>query len=974
MTSELRRKARMSSVGALLTLCVIVTPLATAQELTPFKNYLVTGDYVAAGVGLRGRGVNGFATGDITIEEGVGANRIPAGAEVVAAYLYWQTITTRAAPVNPEPAAAGARFDGYDLSQIAVRLGAGTAPCWSDGGSTGASNGSKVTASFRADVLRFFPRRRPATPDQPVTVQVAGTHTVTLPDQGNSNQLPSTLGAGLVVVYRVPGYAAPDYRTPKQPSRYVVLYDGGYTLNNDQRQLALTLEGFYEASRTAPAARMTQLVADGQANKTERVQIRSTTSPADNTVVAVNPFRADTGFEAVTFEGLPLENGAMKATLTVDGGGSGSFDCLSWSSVVMSTEVQDLEGDGLLDVWEARSEWATKPNRLSSVYAAWPLADPEGNPLPNLELMGANPRIQDVFVQVDYMTGPSHSHLPSRTALQSVATAFRNAAPRPSLVAKGLCTENAAPGQCPINIHFDVGTSYQPPASCATWTPDCAFVPSNVAKGGNAIPEVACTDASCAFPGMGGVVRWKTGLRAFRDATVNGEPRFARSRKDTFRYGLFAHALGIPSLTNPRVPRKTSGIADSFGADFAVTLGLWDNQTGTAPVQAATLMHELGHTFGLGHGGIVPSNQVEPNCKPNYQSVMNYLFQVRGLLTWQGQPTLDYSRQQLSPLSETSLSEPIGLGVRAEYLPRWYAPSSTSFIDRALNTSPATRRCDGTPITDPLAIGYVRVDADTRSGVALDWNADGTIQNTWSQDVNFDGKPGQALAGANDYWTMDLRQVGARRAVGSESLHESVVDRITGESVGGGLSLDTGYGDLGYGDLGYGDLGYGDLGYGDLGYGDLGYGDLGYGDLGYGDLGYGDLGVPADVDDPLAALGDLNLETAGALANAPSGLVGTRLKGKAGIKLDWLAPTVGNVVAYQIYRVVGTGVTPANFAQRVLVANIGGGITSLTDATLLKNNTAYTYFVVATLAPLPDCGTSCSNLQSGVSNFVTVVY
>jgi 2-methylaconitate cis-trans-isomerase PrpF len=71
---------------------------------------------------------------------------------------------------------------------------------------------------------------------------------------------------------------------------------------------------------------------------------------------------------------------------------------------------------------------------------------------------------------------------------------------------------------------------------------------------------------------------------------------------------------------------------------------------------------------------------------------------------------------------------------------------------------------------------------------------------------------------------------------------------------------------------------------------------------------------------------------------------------------------------------VGTTVTPTNFAARVLVANISGQFTSLSDGTKLKNNVAYTYFVVATLAPLPDCVGSCGNLQSGVSNFATVVY
>ena len=55
-------------------------------------------------------------------------------------------------------------------------------------------------------MLRFFPRVRPANPAQPVQVLVTGSHQVTLPDMGGSNRLPSTLGAGLVIVYRVTGY------------------------------------------------------------------------------------------------------------------------------------------------------------------------------------------------------------------------------------------------------------------------------------------------------------------------------------------------------------------------------------------------------------------------------------------------------------------------------------------------------------------------------------------------------------------------------------------------------------------------------------------------------------------------------------------------------------------------------------------------------------------------------------------------
>ena len=263
---------------------------------------------------------------------------------------------------------------------------------------------------------------------------------------------------------------------------------------------------------------------------------------------------------------------------------------------------------------------------------------------------------------------------------------------------------------------------------------------------------------------------------------------------------------------------------------------------------------------------------------------MNYLFQARGLMTSNGVAVLDFSRRQLPPLSEGAMAEAAGFGATADYLARWYAPAGASFIDQALGTSPATRRCDGSPLAadDPPS---VRVDAARRGDAAIDWNANGQIAGVAAQDANFDGmRPTaptgpQVFVGADDFATLDLRQTGARRAIGSASVSYDVIDPLTGvapvppaPAIGGAFSLDTGYGDLGYGDLGYGDLGYGDLGYGDLG-----YGDLGYGDLGYGDLGYGDLGVPAENAD-LLGTGDLNLETAGSLGNAPSGLTATALK------------------------------------------------------------------------------------------------
>jgi len=89
----------------------------------------------------------------------------------------------------------------------------------------------------------------------------------------------------------------------------------------------------------------------------------------------------------------------------------------------------------------------------------------------------------------------------------------------------------------------------------------------------------------------------------------------------------------------------SSGVAWPSGIDFLITLANWDlffgelktstgtiiqDQNGvrnnTVNHQASTIMHEFGHNLGLGHGGFEATNY-----KPNYVSIMNYLYQLNGL-------------------------------------------------------------------------------------------------------------------------------------------------------------------------------------------------------------------------------------------------------------------------------------------------------------------------------------------------------
>jgi hypothetical protein len=1089
-------------VGLALAPAVAQAQTTPRKDLKLFKNFFVTGDYVAAGVSLENRGINGVAKGDIV----VGADQIPPDAEIVAAYLYWQSIAPTGAPQN---ANTGAKFRGNPIASNAVLVNrVGSSTCSSNGGATGDANGSRAVYVHRADVLRYFPRLREKITSSGTgtadayrfVVNATGAHSVELPDGLDSNKLPSALGASLVIVYRQAGYLPGTYTQARQPLRSIVIYEGGHTMNNARPDFEVQLDGFYQALSAAPNAKLTAVVSNGQANFSEKLSIRSVGATGATTSTytpPLNPFRGtagvpagqtDAGFDVVTFTDLPragsvpaqtvFAGDSRTAVLRVEPAASGSFDCLSFSTVVASTPVQDRDADGLLDVWET-SETLVDAN--------------DGTPLPNLKAMGADPDVQDVFVQIDYMyRGNDRSQqnlLPSRQALAWVTDAFKRA----PITARGCAKPNGS--FCPIRVHFDVGAdvddvvpgtgddwvntgrySAAKAATCASnWTLDCAILPAEHSRGGNAISAPVCDDQPanpltgrgaklCAFPGpkYAGTVGWKSGLRAFRDgkrdSTAGAKPapcvpgsadcRFPRARKDMFRYVLFAHALALPSSLpqnqlaetyydvngNPirpfTPPRKTSGIADVGGGDLMVTLGQWDGGKGSPFVQASTLMHEMGHLFGLRHGGLrdsvvtqtigtrtfqVVTLDPQPNCKPNYQSVMNYLFQIRGVGD-NGTAAVDYSRQELGALNEAGLNEAAGMGTPLAYDARWYAPKANSTLDRRLDTAPMTRRCDGTPFANgdiqsgtkdangneiTPRVDYVRIDADPRAPDApINWNLTGTstevLTGAAALDINGDGKIGYIPPGANDFLTMDLRQTGARRSVGSQRLSQVIVvpgvngapartyDPVNGP-IGGGLSLDTtgyvdatGYGDLGYGDLGYGDLGYGDLGYGDLGYGDLGYGDLGYGDLGYGDLGatfnvagagygdlgygdlgygdlgygdlgYGDLGATPDRDSWVvtAGFGDgsVDLETAADLGTSPRNLQATVVR--RAIELRWDPPAVGTAT-YRLFRVEGTAVTDANYATAIELPIPATSPTGpVVDTNNLRNNRTYTYWVAA---------------------------
>ena len=93
--------------------------------------------------------------------------------------------------------------------------------------------------------------------------------------------------------------------------------------------------------------------------------------------------------------------------------------------MIFSTEVDDQDFDGLLDVWETGDVSENPPSHA-------PLLKPgNGEALPDLYAMGAKHDEQDIFFQLAFMSSPAaytdplgsvvaHTHLPSEAVLNDI--------------------------------------------------------------------------------------------------------------------------------------------------------------------------------------------------------------------------------------------------------------------------------------------------------------------------------------------------------------------------------------------------------------------------------------------------------------------------------------------------------------------------------------------------------------------------
>ena len=137
------RAAAAFAAGMLLAMGFAPAGLAQTSATPPtlFNNYFVTGDYVVGGVGLRGLGdATGYARGILPFPDQKYANStsVPAGADIVGAFLYWQTVESSQSSLAGQQGyfralVAGTPATGYPITGFS--LGNPNAPVsWSSGG------------------------------------------------------------------------------------------------------------------------------------------------------------------------------------------------------------------------------------------------------------------------------------------------------------------------------------------------------------------------------------------------------------------------------------------------------------------------------------------------------------------------------------------------------------------------------------------------------------------------------------------------------------------------------------------------------------------------------------------------------------------------------------------------------------------------------------------------------------------------
>lgn len=331
----------------------------------------------------------------------------------------------------------------------------------------------------------------------------------------------------------------------------------------------------------------------------------------------------------------------------------------------------DSDGDGLPDDWEINGVDVNHDGVIDL----------------NLAAMGADPNVPDIFIEADWMeyAGDDFNFLwihekrnqkntaPSAWALKMVYDQFNSHG---------------------IKIHIDAGpNSIMNYDTGETW--------------GDLSGASALTYQDTFYLGSN-----------FENWNQIAIDNFTKARWTTFKYCLFVNQYDAGN------GNRSSGIAENIpGQFFIVASGCIDGRDYDTAL-AGTIMHELGHTIGLSHGGLYLNNDAKvtnnhDNNKPNHLSIMNYDYQFSGLRTVLGDYIVDYQGFELPEINENHIDESLGID------PYGVTDGMGLTIRIPINNKFLWWSFDG------------EEDSDI-AGRAIDFNKNGTIENDIKYNLNAD--------------------------------------------------------------------------------------------------------------------------------------------------------------------------------------------------------------------------------------------
>jgi hypothetical protein len=268
----------------------------------------------------------------------------------------------------------------------------------------------------------------------------------------------------------------------------------------------------------------------------------------------------------------------------------------------------DTDGDGLGDALE--NVLGTCARRSASIagvscaaladerdtdgdglWDAWEVFGVNGQALP---AWGADPRHKDIFIEVDFrrltladnQNGVALMMLPA-VAREMAGIYADSATTDPATRAMHAQDVGNPDGQPGVHLHLDTGVPPETPADATTYGDWGGYTAVD------AVPD-----------GTGGYMA--------QDPASAMASNMIQARR-----GLFHYVLGYTTGGGACGP----GIACGFNM-----------------ADAGNSAHEFGHTLSLDHNG--PAGTHEPNCKPNYASLMNYAFLDSGYMLFSDGRTL----------------------------------------------------------------------------------------------------------------------------------------------------------------------------------------------------------------------------------------------------------------------------------------------------------------------------------------------